>query len=375
MNLFIAELKKLFLLFRADPKSIAAGIIAPTIILVVFALTFGNFTSLKIAFVNEDSGSYGAELEDSVFSQISPLGETPYLEEVRADRQRAFELYERGEVNGVVIVGETFSADLEKKQDTAIEYHFNNYNTDMAKNLRLYLTEGVLDFYRTTDSNVQIEVNEVLNVETQLHWFHIIAVAVFLLAFLLGAMFNMLYLLYKEKAYATLYEYRLSPRNIGASLCARVVMALFAGTITAAINAVFIWLLTGINLAAFIPGIIMPLLALGIIYVLFAQIIALLVDSFSGAAVLTMAATVILWFLSGATASIKYATGILEAIALAIPNTYGLSQIRGEVFAMDPSVGGILGFREGWMIMLGYTLLAVIIAVCVYRKKLARMVV
>ena len=64
---------------------------------------------------------------------------------------RQFDLYAQGKVNGVVVVGERFSADLQNGKNTSIEYHFNNYNTDMAKNLRLYLTEGILDFYRVTD--------------------------------------------------------------------------------------------------------------------------------------------------------------------------------------------------------------------------------
>jgi ABC-2 type transport system permease protein len=374
MRVFIAELKKLFLLFKADPKSLVAGIIAPTIILIVFAFTFGDFTSLKLAYVNQDSGTYGAILEKSVFSQISPLGDKPYFKEIETDYNTALELYQQGKVNGVVIVGNEFSEDLQNGKNADIEYYFNNYNTDMAKNLRLYLREGILDFYRTTDSNLQIDVAEVLNVETQLPWFNIIAVAVFLLAFLLGSMFNMLYLFYKEKTDDTLYEYRLSPNSIWASLFARVTIALFAGAITASINAVLVYALTGINLAIFLTGMILPLLVLGITYVFFAEIVALLVNSFSGAAVFTMATTVVLWFLSGATASIKYSTGILRAIALVIPNTYGLSQIRGAVFHMDSSVGGILGSAEGWLIMVVYMLFAMIAAIYIYRKKLARMV-
>ena len=47
MRVFAAELKKLLILFKADPKSLVAGIIAPTIILIVFAFTFGDFTSLN----------------------------------------------------------------------------------------------------------------------------------------------------------------------------------------------------------------------------------------------------------------------------------------------------------------------------------------
>lgn len=200
MRVFAAELKKLLILFKADPKSLVAGIIAPTIILIVFAFTFGDFTSLKLAYVNEDTGVYGEELETAVFTQISPLGDRPYFEETETDYETAMELYQQGKINGVIIVPETFSADLEDGKNANIDYIFNNYNTDMAKNLRLYLKEGILDFYHSTDSNLQIEVEEVLNVETQLHWFNIIAIAVFLLAFLLGSMFNMLYLILQGKS-------------------------------------------------------------------------------------------------------------------------------------------------------------------------------
>ena len=375
MRVFAAELKKLLILFRADPKSLAAGIIAPTIILIIFALTFGDFNPLKLAWVNEDRGPYGAMLEEAVFSQISPLGDRPYFEEFAAGYEQAMKLYNQGKVNGVIVVGEDFSSALSGGGSASIDYIFNNYNTDMAKNLRLYLDEGILAFYRAADPGVRIEVEERLNVETQLPWFDIIAVAVFLLAFLLGSMFNMLYLFYKEKVDETLCEYRLSPNGIWASLLARVLVALLAGTITALVNAALAYVISGVNIAAFLPGIIPTLLVLGVTYVFFAEIAALLSDSFSGAAVFTMASTVVLWFLSGATASIKYSTGILRAIALAIPNTYGLSRIRGEIFAMDPSVGGILGAEAGWLIMAAYALAAALIAFRVYRKKLARMVV
>ena len=375
MRVFLAELKKLLILFRADPKSLAAGVIAPTIILIIFALTFGDFNPLKLAWVNEDRGPYGAMLEEAVFSQISPLGDRPYFEELAAGYEQAMELYNQGKVNGVIVVGEDFSSALSGGGSASIDYIFNNYNTDMAKNLRLYLDEGILAFYRAADPGVRIEVEERLNVETQLPWFDIIAVAVFLLAFLLGSMFNMLYLFYKEKVDETLCEYRLSPNGIWASLLARVLVALLAGTITALVNAALAYVISGVNIAAFLPGIIPTLLVLGVTYVFFAEIAALLSDSFSGAAVFTMASTVVLWFLSGATASIKYSTGILRAIALAIPNTYGLSRIRGEIFAMDPSVGGILGAEAGWLIMAAYALAAAFIAFRVYRKKLARMVV
>lgn len=356
MRLFLAELEKLLLLFKADPRALAAGLIAPTVILLVFALTFGDFTSLKLAWVDEDESSYSAQLEESIFSQISPLGDRPYFEAVPAEREEAQALYDAGKVNGIVACSEGFGAALARGENGVIDYSFNNYNTDMAKNLRLYLEEGILDFYRATDSDLQLEVREVINVDAQLPWFDIIAVAVFLLAFLLGAMFNMLYLFYTEKHDDTLYEYRLAPCGIWASLAARVVVALGAGALAAAVNGLLVYALTGLNLA---PHLLQ---------------LALFVGSFSGAAVFTMATTVVLWFLSGATAQIKYATGILRDIALAIPNTYGLSQMRGAVFAMDASVGGILSVQAGWLIMLGWLALAAVLAFALYHRKLARSV-
>lgn len=375
MRLFLAELKKLLLLFKADPRALAAGLIAPTVILLVFALTFGDFTSLKLAWVDEDESAYSAQLEASVFSQVSPLGDKPYFEAVPAGRAEAQALYNTGRVNGVIVVGAGFGDALARGEDGVIDYSFNNYNTDMAKNLRLYLQEGILDFYRATDSRLQLEVHEVINTSTQLPWFDIIAVAVFLLAFLLGAMFNMLYLFYTEKNAGTLHEYHLAPCSLWASLAARVVMALFGGALSAALNALLIYVLTGLNLGRCLPQLALPMLVLGVTYVLFAAAVALLVGSFSGAAVFTMATTVVLWFLSGATAQIKYATGILRDIALLIPNTYGLSQMRGAVFAMDASVGGILSVGTGWLIMLAWLAAAAVLAAVCYRQKLARRVI
>ena len=375
MRLFLAELKKLLLLFKADPRALAAGLIAPTVILLVFALTFGDFTSLKLAWVDEDESAYSAQLAQSIFSQVSPLGDKPYFEAVPAGRAEAQALYDAGRVNGVIVVGAGFGDALARGEDGVIDYSFNNYNTDMAKNLRLYLQEGILDFYRATDSRLQLEVHEVINTSAQLPWFEIIAVAVFLLAFLLGAMFNMLYLFYTEKNAGTFHEYYLAPCSLWASLAARVVMALFGGALSAALNALLIYGLTGLNLGRCLPQLALPMLVLGVTYVLFAAAVALLVGSFSGAAVFTMATTVVLWFLSGATAQIKYATGILRDIALLIPNTYGLSQMRGAVFAMDASVGGILSVGTGWLIMLAWLAAAAVLAAVCYRQKLARRVI
>ncbi|HJF65955.1 MAG TPA: ABC transporter permease, partial [Slackia equolifaciens] len=192
MNLFIRELRKLLALAKADPKSLAAGIIAPTVILVIFALTFGNFVALKLAVVNDDMGELGSAFLGAVFSQTSPLSGEPYFEAIEADAAGAQELYEQGRVNGILTIPEDFSGRLASGEPAQILYAFDNYNTDMAKNLRLYLDEGIFAFYQEHMPGMEIEVQREYAVGAQLDWFAIIAVGVFMLAFLMGSMFNFL---------------------------------------------------------------------------------------------------------------------------------------------------------------------------------------
>ncbi|AZR02882.1 ABC transporter permease [Trueperella pyogenes] len=370
MNLFIQETKKLLHLTRSDPRSLAAGIIAPTVILLIFGLTFGNFGALKLAFVNNDVGEMGNELATSIFSQTSPLSGKPYFKQVDADAVRAANLYEAGEVAGILTIPHDFTAQLDSGPGQ-INYEFNNSNSDMAKNLRLYLDEGIYDFYHRHLPGMDLRTTTVLAVPTQVDWFSIMAVGIVLLAFLMGSMFNYLYLFNKERLYSTLVQYRLASGPLVATFIARLVVALGAGLLTASFNALLVWLMTGVNIAPHSFELLPIMAVLGIAFVSFAALVSTLVNKFSGAAMLTMISAVVAWFLSGGTTSVKYATGYLLDVALALPSSYGLSQIRAIVFDVDQSVGGLLAINRGWALMCGYVIILVGIAYAVYRRKLS----
>lgn len=267
------------------------------------------------------------------------------------------------------MIPEDFSESLESGS-SEIEYHFNNYNTDIAKNLRLYLDEGILAFYRSTDPGIQIEVDEVMNVPKQLPWFDIIASAVFMLAFLLGVVVNNLYLMSMERQDGTLQAYHLAPRNIMPSIAARAVIALLSGTITSAVNALLVYIITGRSYLPFMLRMMPTLFVIGLIYFFLSVIVGLLVDSFAGSVVFSLLTTCVLWFMSGATFSIKNNTGALAAVGRFIPNTYALSDIRGVIFGMDGSIGSV-GYIAGWLVMLGYLVVTGIIACLTYYRVLA----
>lgn len=371
MRMFLAELKKLLLLFRADPKSIGAGIMPPTIILLAFFITVGNFSSIEISIINNDIGAYGEILEESILSEKSPLGDKAYFEEVELSLEEAEEKFSTEELYAYIVIPEDFSQVLQNGGTPDVEYYFNNYNTDVAKNLRLYLSEGVLKFYKTTDDGIKIEVAEAMNVDKQLPWFDIIASGVFMLSFLLGVVINTLYLLSMERRNGTIQNYQLAPNNVFPSIAARAVVALLSGTIASTVNGVIIYFLTGKNYLPYVLEILPALIIVGLTYICFAIVIGLYVDSFAGSIVTSLIGTALIWFLSGATFSIKNNTGILRAVCEWIPNTYALSHIRGTIFGMDPSIGSI-SYAAGWGIMSIYLMAALSLAFYAYYRKLVR---
>lgn len=369
MHLFIKELKKLLRLFRSDPKSIGAGIVPPTVILLAFFFTVGNFSSIRISVFNYDTGNYGQILEKSILAEKSPLGNKTYFENIDTDLKSAQELFKKNQLYAYLIIPEDFSKQLENGQTPKISFHFNNYNTDIAKNLRLYLNEGILSFYRTTDSSLQINVTEQQNVPKQLPWFEIIASGVFMLSFLLGVVINTLYLLSLEKRNGTLLFYQLAPINILPSIAARTIVGLLSGTITATVNGIFIYMLTENNYLPYVIRMLPAMLVIGLIYIFISIIIGLYIDSFAGSIIFGLLGTCILWFLSGATFSIKNNTGALCTVSRCIPNTYVLSDIRGIIFSMDRSIGSVT-YQNGGLILITYLVVAFILTCIVCYRKL-----
>ena len=364
---FTAELRKLVLLLRADPRAVAAGVIAPTAILLVFWITFGNMSSLEIAVVNHDAGRLGARLEHHILAQTSPAGGRPYFTSRTGDEQEALELYERGQIAGVVVIGEDFTRRVEDRGSPAVEFHVNNYSADMAKNLRLYLQEGIVSFYDAEYPGYDLQVDEEYTVDSQVDWFELIAAGIFMLAFLIGSMFSLLSLLFAEKTLGTAAEYALSPAGPWPFWCARLLFSLLLGALTAAFNGVLIRVVCGLNVAAFLLPALVPLVLITGIWMAVATILALSVRQFAGAAVGAMVAAVLCWFLGGGTSPARYLAGPERVLAEAIPNTWALGLIRSRAFGYPVDDAGA-----------SYGLLAVVCAILLatatlmYHRRFAR---
>lgn len=365
MNAFIKELKKLWRLFRFDPKAILAGIIAPTAILLVFALTIGNICPNPIAIVNYDGGNLGKQLKNEIVSQISPAGKNPYFNNKDLDEQTALNKYQLGELLGVIIIPQDFTSRFENKEQPEIKFYFNNYSTDIAKNLRLYLQEGILSFYQKDGPAKSLQIKQEFTVKEQVNWINIIAIAILLMAAVLGGMFNILYYFFKEKKYGTLIEYQLSPNSSFSSLLARIIYALAMSLVAAGINCSLIYLITGLNLFTAIGNVLLPLILVSLFYILVAVVLSIMLSNFEGAAVISMVTVIVLWFLSGGLVPTQNTTGIARAVSYFIPNTYALSIMRGTI--LGEGTGDTL---MNYGILSIFTVTMLVVAINVYHKRI-----
>lgn len=364
MRLFWAEFKKLLTLFRADPKSAGAGFVAPSLMLIMFYLIFGHLASFPIAIINQDQGAWGARLQSGILEQISPLGKIPYFKQVELPLDEALRAYQQGRLVGVLIIPDDFSARVNQAGSPTVEYYLNNYNADFAKNLRLYLQEGILDFYRAHYPEVDIRIDEVYAAPTQVEWIDIIASGVLLFAFVVGGMFNFLYLFFKEKQHKTLLAYQLAPQSILPSLVARTCFALLVSCATGLFNAGLALLLTGNNFFPYLLRFLPMLTLICLTYIFAACIVSLHMKNFYGAVLGVMFSAILLWFISGGMVHIR-PTGFLGLIATLIPYTYALDILRGVLF--DPAYAG---YQENTIILSLFFIGFLIAAVVSYRESL-----
>lgn len=359
IKLFLQELKKCFILFISDPKPLAAGLIAPTAILFIFCLIFGNFSTLPIDIQNFDLGEYGNLLEEEIISSISPLGDIPYYENVNGTGKDAV---------AAVLIPENFSNDISSNRHPEIIFKLDNFNSDFAKNLRLYLQEGILSFYNKYYPEMDVKIIEILPESGQVEWVDIIATGSILLAAIISGMFLYLYLFFKEKEYGTILFYSIAPRSLLGSYFARIILCWLYSMIIVAINMLLAYALTGRSFFT-LSGLIFPVLSFAaLFYIAVSSIISLFTDKFYTAAMIMMMGSILGWFITGGMNSgIVDKTTITGVIASALPNIYCLNIIRNTAFGLE--LGNI---KLDYTVLLIMGFGSIVIAYILYYLKLYR---
>ncbi|MDA3809338.1 MAG: ABC transporter permease [Spirochaetaceae bacterium] len=330
---FFIEFKKNLLLFKADPKPLAAGIIAPSIIIIAFTLLFGGIAPFPLGIINYDKGPEGEKLIECFDKPINPLGGKNYFSLSFINEEKAEELLLNEKITGYLVIPEDFSRKLAEGNYPDVNYRFNNYNSDFGKNMRLYLEEVILEFHQLYLSNWQITMEEKYSSGIMVEWVDIIASGSILLAALIGGMFCYLYFFFKEKEGRTILFYKLTPLSSFRAFSARYILSLFMGIFCGTINMILANIMTGRNYFEFYPVFLIVFIFSVSAYIGLSSIISMMIKGFFGAAMGTMFSAILVWFISGGMTEFspirKSVTGIISAV---FPNEFALRIIRGRIF-------------------------------------------
>lgn len=232
MKRFWILLRTELLAWRHDPITALGGFIPTLFILAAFGLLFGGRLSFDIAVVNHDAGPYGAVLRQTFDEVLSPFGE-PYYGVSDLAEEAAWESYRTHHIEGVWVIPEDFSAQLEAGENPTVEMHFSNYNDDRAKNHRIYSAEILWRFYEKIGQPAPpLALAEEYPLPQMIEWFPVISVGVALLSFMLGGMVNMFMLTMKEQVARVTLEFGLAPRSLAWVLLPKTLLALVMGLLT-----------------------------------------------------------------------------------------------------------------------------------------------
>jgi len=357
MNLFYQELKKLFIIFISDLKPIAAGLIAPSAVLIIFCLIFGNFSSLPIRILNNDSGDFGEKLRNEIINQISPLGSNPYFEDITKQKNKTPVC--------TITIPSNFSDTIINNHYPMINMDINNFNSDFAKNIRLYLQEGIVSFYSKYYSQWDVNIIEELPKNGQVEWVEIIASGSILLAAALGGMFLYLYLFFKEKHYGTILFYSLSPRAPFPSFLARIFICWGFAIINITINIILAYILTGRNFFTLSHIVYSTLSLVALFFILLSSLVSTYSKKFLTAAMITMFGCMLVWFISGGinNAPINNSS-ITGAISMLFPNRYALDIIRTKAFYLSSD-----NVLKNYLILIGMVLIMALMSYLALYKK------
>jgi hypothetical protein len=325
MKRFWILLRTELLAWRHDPITVLGGFIPTLFILIAFGLLFGGRLAFKIAVVNHDAGPYGAVLRQTFEEVQSPFG-TPYYDVFDLAEEAAWEAYNSHRLDGVWVIPEDFSEQLDAGEKPSVAMHFSNYNDDRAKNHRIYSTEILWRFYVTIGQPAPpLALAEDYPLPQMIEWFPVIAVGVALLSFMLGGMINVFMLTVKEQVARVNLEFGLAPRPLAVVLLPKTLLALLMGLLTGTAFLGILSLWPGVWPGRFLGAV---WLLAGLV-ILFWVPLALLVGMrarYFGGMIATILTGLTVFFVSGG-------LGLVRANWEAVP---WFSKLFPNIYAVDP---------------------------------------
>lgn len=333
-----------------DPISVLGGFIAPGILMVAFGLLFGGPLSFHIALINRDAGPWGAVLRQTIDEVISPFG-TPYYEVSKVPEDEAWDAYHAHALDGVWVIPADFSARLDAGEDPTIEMYFDNYNDDRAKNHRIYSAEIMWRFYEKTGRpGPPLATAEEYPRPEMVHWFPLIAVGLALLGVSLGGMFNIFLLTYKEHIARITLEYGMAPRSLAWVLFPKILLALLMALLTGTALLFVIYFWVGAWPGRFLWAVWLLFGLVALFWASLGLVLGMRIRHYMAGAISGVLGGVIVFFIGGGLAMVRYNWAKVIWPARLFPNTHTVDPVRDLVLFQSwpvdwtPTLLTLMGF-------------------------------
>lgn len=318
--------------WRSDPISLVGGFFPTLVLFVGFGALFAGRPSFSVAFLNHDEGDMGSVLRQTLEEVKSPFG-APYYHVVGMDDEASvWQAFESQRLHAVWVVPEDFSRRIDAGEDPHFEMHFGNWSDDEAKNHRLYSAEIIWRFYeRLGYPAPPISTAETYPRDEFVGWFPLIAVAIVLLAVILGGMFNMVMLTYKEHASGVTLEFGLAPRSLLWMLAPKVMLALVMGLLTGTVFLGLLWLWEGVWPGHYIGAVWLLAGLTSLFWIALALLLGLVVREYAVGGIVTVLGGVVVFFVCGALSPIRDAPDKSYWFMWLFPNGWAVDPLRDLV--------------------------------------------
>ncbi|MHB9144460.1 MAG: ABC transporter permease [Symbiobacteriia bacterium] len=334
MRVLGLALRKEFQVWLRDPKVFAASVFAPLALLLAFNLMFGSGRALPIAVTDLDKSPASVRLVELLGSKTSQLG-GKYFKVISAAAPAAQGLWAEQDVVAWLTIPQGFGANLVARRQSDLPLAIDNSNSDLAKNIRLYINEVVFDLYQDTYPEARLDIEERHEAGRKVSWIGSIGMGLVGLSIVLAGLFNGFNSLLSEYRSHTIKPLLLAPRPVAYSIAAKLAYATFGALLSGVLMLGLLHLLTGLSLLGGTVGFLLLASLSALTYVAIGMVIGLLVRQYMPAAGLSMVLGVTSWFLSGSLGSLKVYSRPIQVIATFLPVTYAQDGLRGLLLFGD----------------------------------------
>lgn len=335
-------MKRFWILFKTDlktwqknPMATMSGFMPALMMLFTFGLLFGGKTAFPVAVVNQDTGEYGKLFIETMAEVESPLGGGYYAPMVMSE-ENAWEKYNSFAIDTIWIIPEDFTQRLMTGDQPKLDEYFHNYNDDRAKNHRIYPTEVLWRFYeKLGEMEPELELafppllmREEYPADNIVGWFPLVGVAVALLGAMLAGMINVFALTQQEQVAGITTDIGLASRSLNIFLLSKLAFSILIALISTSIILIVLYLWIGVSAGIYI----WPALLLAGLVALFwaglALILSFLAGQALGGGIVVVAAGLIVFFIAGGMAPVRYMPGNIWWLIQFFPNTYAVDPFR-----------------------------------------------